>query len=58
MPLCWNGKWSETKTESVTIYGNGLKIQPANPNHSIRKVPISNTRSNSFRVEEYTGRTE
>ena len=58
MPLCWNGKWSETKTESVTVYGNGLKIQTANLNHNIQNVPISSTRSGSIRVEEYTDKTE
>ena len=51
MPLCWNGKQSGTKTESVTINGNGLKIQPANPNHRIRKVPISSTRSDSCELK-------
>ena len=25
-PLCWNGKLYKTKTESVMINGNGLKI--------------------------------
>lgn len=29
LPLCWNGKFRETKTESVTIDGNGLKIRGA-----------------------------
>lgn len=30
IPLCWDRKESETKTESVTINGYGLKIQITN----------------------------
>lgn len=58
MPLCWNGKWIGTQTELVTVYGNGLKIQSADLNPSIQNVPISSTRSDPHRVEEYTGNTE
>lgn len=28
-PLCWNGKYSETKTKPVTVNGRVLKIQNA-----------------------------